>query len=122
MNTITKNIQDVIEVSDIEKIWDHLEKIFRLDVDFHKKEFKKFRDGLNNNQTIRESFITYGETKINPVLNEMLRRDRNYPTWTNLLRFLFKEKLAETPEQLNYYKSGVWRTTLKATAGQLLFS
>jgi hypothetical protein len=122
MNTTTKNIQDVIELSDFEKVWDHLEKIFRLDVDVHKIEFGKFRDGINNNQTIRESFISYGETKINPILNKMLQRDPNYPTWTNLLRFLFKEKLAETTEQLNYYKSGVWRTTLKAKSEHLLFS
>ena len=122
MNTTTKKIQDVIELSDVEKVWDHLEKIFRLDVDFHKTEFRKFRDGLNSSQTIRESFISYGETKINPVLNEILQRERNYPTWVNLLRFLLKEKLAETPEQLNYYKSGVWRTTLNATSEHLLFS
>jgi hypothetical protein len=112
MNTMTKtkDLEDVIDQHDLEKIWRHLEKIFALDVRVYQQEFKQHLT-LQGNECRPQLIIEYGEFVIQPVLNKMLRRDSDYPTWINMLRFLFKEKLAENSELRNYYRSGMWRTS-----------
>ena len=108
--TTQKDVRDVIEVADLKIIWQHLEKIFGLDVDVYQQQFKvhvlTYSRGLN----VAACFVEFGATAIEPILNDMLHRESSYPTWNNLLRFLLKDKLAESSEQLQYYRSGAWKS------------
>ena len=117
--TKTRDVEDVINQNDLDNVWDHLKKTFGLNVSLYKQDFIKRSELLNGNAIQPKLIVEYGTTVIQPVLNKMLQRDIDYPTWINLLRFLLKEKLAENPEQRNYYRSGAWKNAAQSNGNEL---
>ncbi len=122
MNTTTrtKDVADVIRLTDLENIWDHLQKTFGLNVYVYQQGFKKHVELFHHNAYQPEFIIEYGLSAIQPVLNKMLQRESDYPTWINMLRFLLKEKLAENTEQRNYYRSGEWKSSVRNKADDVM--
>ena len=112
MNNMTtqKDVKDIIEAADLKIIWQHLEKTFGLDVDVYQHQFRIYVLTYSRGLNVAECFVEFGTNVIEPVLNDILHRDAAYPTWNNLLRFLLKDKLAENSEQLEYYRSGAWKS------------
>ena len=112
MNTMTtqKDVKDIIEAADLKIIWQHLEKTFGLNVDVYQQHFRIYALTYSRGLSVAECFVEFGTNVIQPVLNDILHRDAAYPTWNNLLRFLLKDKLAESSEQLQYYRSGAWKS------------
>ena len=119
ITTKTKDVEEVITQGDLEEIWEHLKKTFGLNVSLYQQDFLKRSELLNGKESHPELIIEYGITVIQPVLNKMLQRDIEYPTWINLVRFLLKEKLAENSERRNYYRSGVWKGMVHNNANDL---
>ena len=119
ITTKTKDVENVITQGDLEEIWKHLKKTFGLNVSLYQQDFLKRSELLNGKESHPELIIEYGITVIQPALNKMLQRDSDYPTWINLLRFLLKDKLAENPEQRNYYRSGAWKSMAHNNANDL---
>ncbi|CAN5231243.1 hypothetical protein BH09BAC3_BH09BAC3_21020 [soil metagenome] len=109
MNIMTaqKDVRDVIEVADLKIIWQHLEKVFGLDVKVYQEQYERYVLTCSGDVA---GFVDFGAAEIEPILNRMIGRDSSYPTWNNLLRFLLKDKLAENSEQLRYYRSGAWKS------------
>ncbi|NOT73808.1 MAG: hypothetical protein HOP08_02690 [Cyclobacteriaceae bacterium] len=110
MNNVidSKEIESIIEWSDLEKIWTHLEKVYSLNTLPYREGFKKYLENMAGDAQPK-FFVGYGELVIEPTLNEILKRDSSYPTWNYLLRFLLKIKLSQNPEQRNFYLAGVWK-------------
>ena len=42
-------------------------------------------------------FLEYGQNKINPLMNQKLKRAANHPTFNNLLKFALKEVIDQHP-------------------------
>jgi len=40
----------------------------------------------------RQAFAEFGKKKIEPLLNLILKREQYHPTWTNLMRWILKNK------------------------------
>jgi len=110
-----KDVKDVIEYSDVKSVWQHLEKTFGLNVNIHEENFKQYfinhpKHRYPEYKNLGIVFVDFGKQEIEPLLNKILQRDDSYPTWNNLLRFLLKDKLADTSAQRDYYKSGAWKS------------
>ena len=96
-------IKDVIEVEDIAKVWDYLGKTFKFNVKAWRAEFEQICIQLPRNTTIEEAFMIYGKKKIEPLLNEILKRER-HPTWIGLLTFILKDKIDKRKKRDQFYR------------------
>jgi hypothetical protein len=76
-------IRDVFEVTDIDKVWNELER--------------RFKD-------LQEVFLEYGKMNIEPLLNIILKRHR-HPTWINLVTYVLKEKIERRKKMDEFYKA-----------------
>mgnify|MGYP003447314011 CR=1 FL=1 len=97
-------VKDVFDPEDIEKVWEYLKKTFCFNVRLWKKEFEAEKSHYPRNTTEQEAFMIFGKHRIEPVLNEILRRKR-YPTWIGLLSFVLKDKIDERTKRDAYYKN-----------------
>ena len=95
-------IKDVFDPEDIEKVWEYLEKTFSFNVRSWKREFNTERSHYPRNTSDQEAFMIFGKQRIEPLLNEILKRKR-YPTWIGLLSFVLKDKIAKRKKRDEYY-------------------
>ena len=96
-------IRDVFEVTDIDKVWNELERRFHFNVKAWKKEFEVIASNSDRFKDLQEVFLEYGKMNIEPLLNIILKRHR-YPTWINLVTYVLKDKIAERKKQDEFYK------------------
>ena len=96
-------IRDVFEVTDIDKVWNELERRFHFNVKAWKKEFDVIASNSNRFKDLQEVFLEYGKKNIEPILNTILKRHR-HPTWINLVSHVLKEKIEMRKIQDEFYK------------------
>ena len=97
-------IRDVFEVTDIDKVWNELERRFHFNVVAWKKEFEVIASNSDRFKDLQEVFLEYGKMKIEPLLNIILKRHR-HPTWINLLTYVLKEKIERRKKMDEFYKA-----------------
>jgi len=85
------SIQDFQEMH-IELVWDELRLRFGFELKAWKTEFKTFLNSQPRNTTEADAFIVFGNRRINPVLNGILRRNELFPTFNNLVDYIVKRK------------------------------
>jgi len=90
---MTKAYHYVFQTHHIEKTWDYLEKKFS----FNKKKWReRFEDYRKKRPRYAEdeagAFLKFGNTFINPLLNEILGRQVIHPTFENLTQFILVGK------------------------------
>lgn len=95
-------IKDVFDPEDIDKVWVYLEKTFSFNISSWKEEFNRARSHYPRNTSEQEAFMMFGKQRIEPLLNEILRRKR-YPTWVGLLSFVLKDKIDQRKKRDEYY-------------------
>ncbi len=96
-------IRDVFEVTDIDRVWNELERRFHFNVKAWKKEFEIIASNSDRFKDLQEVFLEYGKMNIEPLLNIILKRHRQ-PTWINLVTYVLKDKIAERKKQDEFYK------------------
>ena len=97
-------IRDVFEVTDIDKVWNELERRFHFNVKAWKKEFEMIASNSDRFKDLQEVFLEYGKMKIEPLLNIILKRHR-HPTWINLVTYVLKEKIEGRKKMDEFYKA-----------------
>ncbi|HTE32227.1 MAG TPA: hypothetical protein VK666_17725 [Chryseolinea sp.] len=102
-------VKDVFEVEDIEKVWALLKEKFHFNVNAWKKEFEHELRTAPRFTSTQEVFMIFGKKRIEPILNEVLKRQR-YPTWINLLSFVLKDKINLCKQRDNTYKERFGKT------------
>ena len=85
-------IRDVFEETDIDKVWNELERRFHFNVKAWKKEFDVVLSNHDRFKDPQEVFLEYGKINIEPLLNTILKRNR-YPTWINFVTYVLHEKI-----------------------------
>jgi len=77
---------------DIEKTWNLLQEKFSFDKKKWKERFAVYAEKQPGNVDLIHAFFKFGNTFINPVLNDILCRQVLYPTFNNLTRFVLTGK------------------------------
>lgn len=72
----------------IDIVWDELRLRFGFDVSAWKKEFREFLASQPRNTAEPDAFIVFGNRRINPVLNSILRRNELFPTFNKLVAYI----------------------------------
>ena len=70
--------------------WQELHDRFGFDLKGWKKRFQEGFSRQPRNVGETEYFLIFGNDYINPVLNELLCRNRNYPTFNRLVEYLLR--------------------------------
>jgi hypothetical protein len=97
-------IRDVFEVTDIDKVWNELERRFHFNVKAWKKEFEVIASNSDRFKDPQEKFLEYGKIYIEPLLNIILKRHR-HPTWINLVTYVLKDKIERRKKMDEFYKA-----------------
>ena len=98
-SVVPRDIAEVFEETDMEKVWDYLEKTFHV----NKKKWKANFDGefrkSTRDVTRIELFARFGRKHFEPALNKLLCREERHPTWFLLLRFIVVDKIKRVEEE-----------------------
>ena len=97
-------IKEVFDPEDIEKVWTYLKTTFSFNTKAWKEDFNTERSRYPRNTSVQEAFMIFGKQRIEPLLNEILRRKR-YPTWIGLLSFVLKDKIDKRKKRDAFYKN-----------------
>jgi len=100
---VVQNIKDTLDKDDIERVWDYLGKTFGFNSGRWAADFNAAIKSLPRDRSVEEAFILFGKEKIEPLLNEILKR-KQYPTWIELLSFVLKDKIDERHKRDKRYK------------------
>jgi len=72
----------------INVIWDELRLRFGFDLRAWKQEFTDYLATQPRNTAVTDAFLTFGNRRINPVLNGILRRNELFPTFNKLVEYI----------------------------------
>lgn len=99
ISIIPEDVAAVFDEVDIEKTWDYLEKIFRLNKKKWKPAFEEMLLKSTREYSKVELFVRFGKKNFEPAINTLLFRGDHYPTWINLVRFIVKDKIKEAEQE-----------------------
>ena len=94
MERLTREEEELLDEAHIKEIWNELHVRFGFNLIEWKPRFDQYVVKQTRETSVMSCFYRFGHDHINPVLNEILCRQRLYPTFTNLVRFVIsKSKL-----------------------------
>ena len=98
-----KLIRDVLEVEDIDRIWLYLHETFKMNIPPWKERFRRELEIAPRFVNHQEAFMLFGKKKIEPLLNDLLKRSR-YPTWVKLVTYVLRDKIETRRAIHDFYK------------------
>ena len=85
-----RDVEEELSPIHIEKTWELLEGKFCFNVKAWKKEYKLYYEKQPHSVSEREAFVEFGALFINPLLNNVLKRQEHHNTWGNMLVYIVK--------------------------------
>lgn len=85
---IPQLISDHFEPMHVELVFRELQGRFGFNIPAWKKKFQDYLSRQPRNTSEMDAFIKFGNTSINPVLNEILCRNSLHPTFVKLLSYV----------------------------------
>ena len=88
---LTRDEEERLDEAHIKEIWAELNDRFGFNLKEWKKKFDQFVIKQTRETSVMSCFYRFGHDHINPVLNDILCRQRLYPTFTNLVKFVISK-------------------------------
>lgn len=88
---LPRNVEDELSAVHMAKVWELLGEKFCFNIKKWKKEYVEYLQKRSHNVSEQEAFVDFGTEFINPVLNAVLKRDRYFDTWGNMLKYIVKK-------------------------------
>lgn len=82
----------------ISVIWDELRLRFGFDLRAWKKEFADYLASQPRQTATTDAFLSFGNHRINPVLNSILRRNELFPTFNKLVEYILSRPTHPDPK------------------------
>jgi len=109
VSVIPQDISLVFDESDVELVWDYLEKVFHLNKKVWRPIFEEKYLTSTRELSKMEIFVRFGRDNFQPAINVILGREELHPTWLKLIRYVVRDKIKEKQKELderrNYYKN-----------------
>jgi hypothetical protein len=86
-----KHIQYDFELAHIPRVWTELQERFGFNLILWKKKFAEYLKKQPRTVSEIEAFIYFGNKAINPVINEILCRQSQFPSFTRLLEYVMNK-------------------------------
>lgn len=86
-----RDIEYEMNATHVKKVWELLEAKFAFNIVSWKKDFKAYYERQPRTTQEMEAFYDFGFENIQPVLNQILKRDQWHPTWRALLHYIVKK-------------------------------
>jgi hypothetical protein len=88
---LSRDVEDRFSSVHMAKVWELLEEKFCFNIKKWKKEYMEYLQKQAHHVSEQEAFVDFGAEFINPVLNAVLKRDRYFDTWGNMLKYIVKK-------------------------------
>lgn len=88
---LSRDVEDQLSAVHMTKVWELLEEKFCFNIKKWKKEYVEYLQKRSSRVSEQEAFVDFGMEFINPVLNMVLKRDRYFDTWGNMLKYIVKK-------------------------------
>ena len=75
----------------VAKVWGELDERFGFNIDSWKKKFSEYLKRQPRTVSEIEAFIYFGNKFINPVINEILCRQSQFPSFNRLLEYVINK-------------------------------
>jgi len=92
MSRLTKEEEENFEEAHIKAIWNELHERFGFNLKGWKPKFDAFYEKQTRDVSPMSAFYRFGYTYINPILNEILVRRVQTPTFNNLVKYVITKK------------------------------
>lgn len=104
---IPKDVREVFDETDIDKVWTYLKDTFHLNVSRWKQAFEREYRQSSRSMSKMEVFVRFGQKHWLKAFNVILAREELHPTWIDLLRYIVKDKIEakhrESTENMKVY-------------------
>jgi hypothetical protein len=87
----TREEEELLDEAHIKEIWNELHERFGFNLKEWKKKFDQYVIKQTRETSVMSCFYRFGHDYINPILNDILCRQRLYPTFTNLVKFVISK-------------------------------
>jgi hypothetical protein len=87
-NAIRQQLADI----HMGKTWTLLQERFSFNITAWRKAFRQYYSRQPDRVTELQAFLAFGLKFIQPVLNKILGRKADYPTWYRLIEWIVKNK------------------------------
>ena len=94
-HSILRDFQDM----HIDLVWDELRLRFGFDLKRWKIEFQDYLATQPRNTADTDAFIRFGNHRINPVINQILRRNELFPTFNKLVEYILSRPASASGKQ-----------------------
>ena len=91
MERLTREEEELLDEAHIKEIWNELHERFGFNLNEWRVKFDQYVVKQTRETSVMSCFYRFGYDYINPVLNEILCRQRLYPTFTNLVKFVISK-------------------------------
>lgn len=91
MQPLNRTIADDFQERHIDLVWQELNERFGFPIKPWKQFFREQMYKQPRNVSDVDYFMTFATTFINPILNDLLRRGRLYPTMNRLVEYVVKK-------------------------------
>lgn len=90
---LNREIENDFEEKDIDRTFDLLKEKFGFNVQAWREQFENyFMQHATRTQTRVEFFLRFGNEFIDPVLNRILGRREQFPTFNRMVEYVVKKK------------------------------
>lgn len=86
-----KHIQYDFELAHISKVWNELEERFGFKLASWNQKYNEYLKKQPRTVSEIEAFIYFGNRFINPVINEILCRPAQFPSFNRLLEYVINQ-------------------------------
>jgi len=98
-NKTPRNVFTNLSELHIQQTWDELTDRFGFEEKGWKKKFSEYLDQQPPRTLPVEAFMKFGNLFINPLLNSILCRGENHPTFNNLVEYIILGKKKKNKQQ-----------------------
>ena len=88
---LTREEEELLDEAHIKEIWIELHERFGFNLKEWKIRFEHYVAKQTRETSVMSCFYRFGHDHINPVLNDILCRQRLYPTFPNLVKFVISK-------------------------------
>jgi hypothetical protein len=93
------NIFDNFEEMHVRVVWEELKVRFGFNVVSWKKRFSEYLSKQPRNTHELDAFLKFGVTFLNPVINQVLCREPNHPTFMKLIEYILNRYPGKKQQQ-----------------------
>jgi hypothetical protein len=90
MNRLPGYVKNDLTEAHMDRTWTVLQEKFSFNIQGWKKDFRQYYSRQSERVTELQAFMEFGLKHIQPLLNKVLKRSDDHPTWHRLIEWVVR--------------------------------